>query len=72
MIKQVTIGRNDGGGRYAEMIDVCEFLAKRVYGSTVNAVKQLAVGNPEYARALQEMQKMQASSQSPGKRRRPK
>lgn len=55
MIKQVTINRQDGGGRYIELLDVAEYLAQTVYGSTVNAVKQLAVGNPEYARALQDM-----------------
>lgn len=55
MIKQVTIARRDHGGRYSELLDVSEYLAERVYGSAVNAIKQLAVGNPEYAKALHEL-----------------
>lgn len=46
MAQNVTLDRTTGGGRYEDVIDVCEALAAGDYGSSANALAVMARQSP--------------------------
>ena len=46
MAQNVTLDRTTGGGRYEDVIDVCETLAAGDYGSAANALAVMARQSP--------------------------
>ena len=46
MAQNITLDRTTGGGRYEDVIDVCDFLAEGDYGSSANALAVMARQSP--------------------------
>lgn len=51
------IDRVTRGGLYAELIDVCEYLAGQDYSSASNALYVLAKQSPLYQQAVEELRR---------------
>jgi len=51
------IDRVTRGGLYAELIDVCEYLASQDYSSASNALYVLAKQSPLYRQTLEELKR---------------
>ena len=52
MIQNVVLDRATGGGRYEDVIDVCEALAAGDYGSSANALAVMARQSPLFEKTV--------------------
>jgi hypothetical protein len=55
MLKKLTIERDTGNGKYGDVLDVCEALAIRPYGTAPNAACELIRQSAEFQEALEKV-----------------
>lgn len=65
MISKLFIDRDSAGGKYADVIDVCEHLGNERYGSATNAAAQLIRQAPEFAEAQKAVHRRKKASKAP-------
>lgn len=62
MIQMVTVSREAAGGKYEDVLDVCEALARGDYGSATNALNVMARQSPLFAETMTKLQAERASA----------
>ena len=62
MIQMVTVSRDSAGGKYEDVLDVCEELARGDYGSATNALNVMARQSPLFVETMSKLQAERASA----------